>query len=186
MRAYIDTRDRVARLLAEGLTVSEVAAALGISTPTVCFHKRKLGYEMGSKYSRRYDWREVQAFYDQGHSITECRLRFGMASKTIYDAQLRGDFVTRAHAVPLDELLVAERKRNRGHVKSRLLRSGLKEERCEGCGLTEWRGKPIPLQLHHVNGDGMDQRLENLEILCANCHSQTDNWGGRNARRTTS
>jgi 5-methylcytosine-specific restriction endonuclease McrA len=59
----------------------------------------------------------------------------------------------------------------------------LKEARCERCGLTEWLGKPAPLQLHHVNGDGKDNRPENLQILCPNCHSQTDSWGGRNRRK---
>jgi hypothetical protein len=37
--------------------------------------------------------------------------------------------------------------------------------------------------LHHVNGDGLDNRLENLQILCPNCHAQTDTWGGRNKGR---
>jgi 5-methylcytosine-specific restriction endonuclease McrA len=39
--------------------------------------------------------------------------------------------------------------------------------------------------LHHVNGDGRDNRLENLQLLCPNCHSQTDNFAGRNVRRNT-
>ena len=44
-------------------------------------------------------------------------------------------------------------------------------------------GEPLNMELHHVNGDGSDNRLENLQLLCGNCHSQTDNWGGRGARR---
>jgi 5-methylcytosine-specific restriction endonuclease McrA len=55
----------------------------------------------------------------------------------------------------------------------------VKEPRCEACGLTEWLARPISFELHHVNGDGNDNRLENLLILCPNCHSQTDTWGGR-------
>ena len=83
--------------------------------------------------------------------------------------------------MPLAELLVAGRAQTaRGHLKARLIEAGLKESRCEHCGLVEWRGKPLNMQLHHVNGDGLDNRIENLELLCANCHSQTDNWGGRN------
>jgi hypothetical protein len=46
-------------------------------------------------------------------------------------------------------------------------------------GLSEWRGQPLPLELHHVNGDRHDNRVENLQLVCPNCHSITPNWGGR-------
>lgn len=55
----------------------------------------------------------------------------------------------------------------------------LKEERewkCESCGLSEWKGQKLPLEVHHINGDRWDQRRENLQILCPNCHSLTENW----------
>jgi hypothetical protein len=58
---------------------------------------------------------------------------------------------------------------------------GLKNPRCERCGLTEWRGEPISLELHHVNGDRLDNRLESLALLCPNCHSQTETYGRLNA-----
>ena len=51
---------------------------------------------------------------------------------------------------------------------------GLKENKCEVCGCTE------SLELHHINGISSDLRLENLQILCPNCHSYTDNWRGKN------
>ena len=82
----------------------------------------------------------------------------------------------------MSDLLVAGRQRCRSHVKGRLLRSGLKEARCDECGIDAWRGEPIALELHHVNGDGQHNRLENLRLLCPNCHSQTENWGGRAKR----
>lgn len=65
-------------------------------------------------------------------------------------------------------------------LKLRLLEDGVKEYKCECCGLTEWNGKPIPLELHHVNGVKDDLRLENLQILCPNCHAFTDNYRGKN------
>lgn len=60
------------------------------------------------------------------------------------------------------------------HLKKRLLREGLLLNRCSGCGLgNRWRGQPITLEMDHINGDRRDNRIENLRILCLNCHSQT-------------
>ena len=69
-------------------------------------------------------------------------------------------------------------------LKNRLLAEGIKEHKCENpeCGLTEWHGKPIPLELHHINGDNTDNRIENLQLLCPNCHAFTDNYGGKNQK----
>ena len=52
----------------------------------------------------------------------------------------------------------------------------LRGRKCENCGIEEWLGQPIKLQVHHVNGDRTDNRLENLQLLCPNCHSYTDNF----------
>lgn len=51
---------------------------------------------------------------------------------------------------------------------------------CGECGITEWNGKEITLELDHVNGNNRDNRLQNLLLLCPNCHSQTPTWRGRN------
>ena len=71
------------------------------------------------------------------------------------------------------------------NVKELLFRLGLKENKCENpeCGITEWHGKPIVCELHHINGDTTDNRIENLTILCPNCHSQTDNFRSKNHKR---
>jgi hypothetical protein len=68
-----------------------------------------------------------------------------------------------------------------GGIKRFLLRNGLKQEACEICGWAESRadGK-IPVQLHHKNGDSSDHRLCNLQMLCPNHHSLTDNFAGKN------
>ncbi|MBR6362795.1 MAG: HNH endonuclease [Bacteroidales bacterium] len=50
---------------------------------------------------------------------------------------------------------------------------------CEACGLSEWQGRPIPLEIHHINGNNTDNRLVNLRLICPNCHALTDNYRGR-------
>ena len=89
--------------------------------------------------------------------------------------------MTRRNVTALESWLVPGSTVNRQHLKRRLIAAGLKSAACEECGLTEWRGRPLSLELHHRNGVRNDNRLENLAILCPNCHSQTENFGGRNA-----
>ena len=212
------TRAAVAELMAQGLYQAQIARELGISKPTVCFHMRMLGIPPHEDFARRYDWDEIRAYYDAGHSVRDCVRAFGFSTWSWHDAVQRGAITPRPAFRPLDEVFAVGTRRNRGHLKSRLLLAGIKESRCERCGihgtfnvqchqglpqrptgrllaeglkepqcercgLTEWQGQDLSLELHHVNGDGRDNRLENLMLLCPNCHSQTDSWGGRNKGR---
>lgn len=61
----------------------------------------------------------------------------------------------------------------------RLVREGYKENRCEICGIAEWQGKPLTMNLHHIDGDRNNNSLDNLQVLCPNCHSQTQNFAGK-------
>lgn len=70
---------------------------------------------------------------------------------------------------------------NSSKIKDRLIRSGW-ENKCRECGLVEWLGKPIALHLDHINGNPCDNTVENLRILCPNCHQQTDTWGNRKGK----
>ena len=65
-------------------------------------------------------------------------------------------------------------------VKKRLLDQGILTYRCAVCNISEWNGKPITLELNHINGVNTDNTILNLELLCPNCHSQTDNFRGKN------
>ena len=64
-------------------------------------------------------------------------------------------------------------------LKKRLLKDGIKGNYCECCKLDTWNNKPIPLELHHVNGNNSDNSLSNLMLLCPNCHALTDNYRNR-------
>lgn len=178
-----NTRLKVAQMLAEDVPRVEIARRLGVSKATVSYHARRLGQTMDSRFSKRYDWNAVQHYYDDGHGVRDCIKAFGFSSASWSDAVNRGAIVARPSATPMPELLVAGTYRGRNNLKIRLVKEGLKEGCCEHCGLFHWRGARITLSLHHINGDRLDNRLENLELLCPNCHSQTSNYSGRNGHR---
>ena len=61
-------------------------------------------------------------------------------------------------------------------LKERLIKEGIKTPQCEKCGRSTWNNKSIPIELHHINGNHKDNSLDNLQILCPNCHHQTENF----------
>ena len=82
----------------------------------------------------------------------------------------------------LDEILVENSTyTNRYRLKIRLIKENKMNYRCAICGNNgEWNGKPLSLQLDHINGVNNDNRIENLRFLCPNCHSQTETFSGKN------
>lgn len=65
-------------------------------------------------------------------------------------------------------------------LKKRLVKAGMLNECCATCGIHEWLGKKLVLDLDHINGVRSDHRLENLRLLCPNCHSQTPTYKSKN------
>lgn len=182
----VRTQTRVAELLAAGYARIEIARQLGIAKSTVSYHARRLGEAIDERFNRRYDWDVVQRFYDEGNSVRDCARQFGFSHGTWHTAVQRGLINPRPGFRPVEEIFALDTRRNRGHLKQRLLRLGLKENRCERCGLDQWHGQPLSVELHHVNGDRLDNRVENLQLLCPNCHSQTNTYGGRNGHKNRS
>ena len=71
----------------------------------------------------------------------------------------------------------------RRRIKERLISEGYKKCECEKCGLKKWNKKPIPLELEHIDGNGKNNLLNNLKLLCPNCHAQTKTYRGKNKTR---
>jgi hypothetical protein len=130
---------------------------------------------------RKYDWSKVRAHYDAGHPFRVTMEHFGFSSASWFKAVQRGEITPRVLGMPIAELL-ASPKRNRTHLKLRLIKARLLENRCQTCGLRDWLGKPLNMHLDHVNGVRNDNRLENLRMLCPNCHAQTPTYSGRNTK----
>ena len=98
---------------------------------------------------------------------------------------LRGRTHTWAKKLPLTAILCKPSLYRGGTatLKERLFREGLLTRRCARCEIETWCGAPLALHLDHVNGDPDDNRLQNLRVLCPNCHSQTPTYCGRNKGR---
>lgn len=59
----------------------------------------------------------------------------------------------------------------------------LRGRKCERCGNSHWLGQEITLEVHHKDGDSLNNKLNNLELLCPNCHALTNNWRGKNIKK---
>jgi ribosomal protein S27AE len=91
-----------------------------------------------------------------------------------------------ARLVPLDKILSNDQWMSGQGVKLKLWKEGILKKECSNCGQgPTWFGKPLTLQLDHIDGDKYNNSLSNLRILCPNCHTQTHTWGGKNRTRTS-
>ena len=96
----------------------------------------------------------------------------------------KGNKVPREPLFSLESILVSGSRFQSFKLKKRLFAVKIKKPACEECG---WAQKAIdgriPVELDHINGDRHDNRLENLRVLCPNCHSLKSTHRGRNKKR---
>ena len=104
-----------------------------------------------------------------------------------YNTNQSGKGITKQHngnKIPLAKILDGGHPQYQTNkLKKRLIKEGLKTNQCEECKITEWNGKAIVMELDHIDGDRTNHSLENLKILCPNCHSQTETFRGKNVKR---
>ena len=81
---------------------------------------------------------------------------------------------------PLSDYLENKQTIQSYKLKKRLLKDGIFKPLCQTCGNSHWLNKPIPLELHHIDGNNNNNNINNLKILCANCHALTDTYRAKN------
>ena len=85
--------------------------------------------------------------------------------------------------IPLDEILTGRHPYYQTNkLRIRLINEGIKDEKCEVCGIVDWNGSVVSFDLDHIDGDRTNHKLDNLRIICPNCHSQTKTYRGKNGR----
>lgn len=86
--------------------------------------------------------------------------------------------------IPLHEIIVEGKcpHYQSFKLKNRLYKEGIKKKNCENCGISHWLDKPLALELHHLDGNRQNHLLNNLKLLCPNCHSQTDTFRSKNRK----
>lgn len=90
----------------------------------------------------------------------------------------RKGFIHTEQRKPINDYL--QSNTNNSNKRKRLIEEGIKENKCEICGLSLWMNKPIPLELHHKDFNHYNNSIENLQVLCANCHMQAHNYNNCN------
>lgn len=205
-------KDRLSNHVELGHTTRKIAQLEGVSQTTVNHYLKK--YELSTKRSRKATAGKYNEFFgnketlekdiESVSSIAELfrkyNLRASQASYRIFYRYCeeygitppKADGSTVSMAARLankrsyEEILVKNSTYSSSSgLKKRLVSDGILEDKCASCGGSDtWNGEPITLQLDHINGVRDDNRIENLRILCPNCHSQTSTHSGKKPKNT--
>lgn len=154
-----------------------------------------------------YTPQELQQLLDTSNSYSDVLLKIGLYSKDANPETLKrvikeynlneeklnynrrklfASCAKKTHAkkdITLNDIFDNKARMQSSKLLSMLVRQNYKKYECECCGISSWNNKPITLQLHHKDGNHFNNNLDNLVILCPNCHTQTNNYCGKNSKK---
>ena len=180
----MNTFNKVLELRELGLSYSQIASKLGVYKSTVAYHVKRSKINTSIILDRRkiYVWGKISAYYNKGHTYTECKNKFGFSVATWQKAIKRGDIAPRDNTKSVEDRIQSG-KRLTSNLKNSIQLNGIIGTKCSMCNQGQsWRGKHLKLQIDHIDGDSLNNDLHNIRLLCPNCHSQTDTYAGRNAK----
>lgn len=195
-----DLFEKVQKLLSEGKSRVEIANILDCQKSTVNYYANPKNWEKFERkqktQTKRLEFEEaILSVVNQATSASNICDLIGIQHTNVNIKRVL-DFLEEKNINPEWKQKQANRKPQgywnkdnifteksyfqRSKLKDKLIEFGLKEAKCEMCGNNQWLDQQIPLQIHHINGINDNNRLENLQILCPNCHALTDNYCGKN------
>lgn len=195
-----DLFEKVQKLLKEGKSRVEIANILDCQKSTVNYYANPKNWEKFERkqktQTKRLEFEEaILSVVNQATSASNICDLIGIQHTNVNIKRVL-DFLEEKNINPewkqkqanrkpqgywnKDNIFTEESCFQRSKLKDKLIEFGLKENKCEICGSIQWLEQPIPLQIHHINGINNDNRVENLQILCPNCHALTDNYCGKN------
>ncbi|MFB7493928.1 HNH endonuclease signature motif containing protein [Streptomyces sp. NPDC056161] len=207
------SRERLEAAVQGARTLSEALERLGVdprsSTRNYLRERmRKLGVDTSHFEKEGVRWtREIlQAAVSASTSMTEVLRRLGLdvvgGHHTHISRRIKAYGIDTSHfRLPTrkgdgsrrrapEGLLVKQSAATARRMQSSRLKQAMREhgldERCALCGMAPvWLGEPLPLEVDHIDGDWRNNEIQNLRLLCPNCHSTTDNYRGRGSRSVT-
>lgn len=144
------TKEEIEKIVKESYSIAEFCRKVG-------WKPRGDNYKTFHRYVNEYN-------IDTSH-FSGIRSNIGNKNKTFKE-------------LSLNEYLKSKCVRGKTLIK-KLIKEGVKEYKCECCGNSEWQGAPIALEVHHIDDNHFNNELDNIQLLCPNCHYLTENYRGR-------
>jgi hypothetical protein len=126
-------------------------------------------------------WVKVLTYFKDNHGYKNICQPVTARNRCIRENIDYSHFTRIGHKKDYEEILIKNKSFSSSELRKRLVKDKLLENKCRDCGIgPEYNGKSLTLQLEHIDGDHFNNTIENLTVLCPNCHSQTKTWGARN------